>query len=67
MIDLVALQSLLRIAELGTVGAAADSLGYTPSAVSQQVKRLERELGVGLLERVGRGVVLTERGRQLVT
>ena len=41
-------------------------LGYTPSAVSQQVKRLERQVGVPLLERVGRGVMLTGPGRQLV-
>jgi DNA-binding transcriptional LysR family regulator len=67
MIDLVALQSLMGIADQGTVGGAAEALGYTPSAVSQQVKRLERDLGLDLLERVGRGVVLTEQGRQLVT
>ncbi|HYF74749.1 MAG TPA: LysR family transcriptional regulator, partial [Nocardioides sp.] len=46
--------------------AAADALGFTPSAVSQQVKRLERQTGVPLLERVGRGVMLTDHGRQLV-
>jgi DNA-binding transcriptional LysR family regulator len=67
MIDLVALQALMGIAERGTVGGAAEALGYTPSAVSQQVKRLERDLGLDLLERVGRGVVLTEQGRLLVT
>jgi DNA-binding transcriptional LysR family regulator len=66
MIDLVALQSLMGVAERGTVGAAAESLGYTPSAVSQQIKRLERSLGFELLERVGRGVVLTEPARLLV-
>jgi DNA-binding transcriptional LysR family regulator len=48
------------------VVAAADALGFTPSAVSQQVKRLERQTGVALLERVGRGVVLTREGRRLV-
>jgi DNA-binding transcriptional LysR family regulator len=66
MIDLVALQSLMGVAERGTVGGAAESLGYTPSAVSQQIKRLERTLGLDLLERVGRGVVLTEPARLLV-
>ena len=46
--------------------AAADALGFTPSAVSQQVKRLERQTNVALLERVGRGVMLTREGRHLV-
>ena len=66
MIDLVALRSLLALDAHGTVSAAASATGYTPSAVSQQIKRMERELGVDLLDRVGRGVVLTERGRLLV-
>jgi DNA-binding transcriptional LysR family regulator len=66
MIDLVALRSLLALEAHGTVSAAAAATGYTPSAVSQQIKRMERDLGVGLLDRVGRGVVLTEQGRLLV-
>ncbi|MBT0771864.1 LysR family transcriptional regulator [Kineosporia sp. J2-2] len=66
MMDLVALRSLIAVDVHGTVAAAAYAAGYTPSAVSQQIKRLEKDLGVLLLERVGRGVVLTERGRTLV-
>lgn len=66
MIDLAALRSLHAVDTLGSVVAAADALGYTPSAVSQQVKRLERQTGVVLLERVGRGVVLTGDGRHLL-
>jgi len=66
MIDLDALVSLRAVATEGSVAAAATTLGYTPSAVSQQVKRLERDTGVALLERVGRGVVLTEAGTRLV-
>ena len=66
MIDLPALASLRAVDTHGSVVAAADALGFTPSAVSQQVKRLERQTGVPLLERVGRGVMLTRHGRHLV-
>ncbi|GAA1256840.1 LysR family transcriptional regulator [Oryzihumus leptocrescens] len=65
MIDAVALRSLAAVDRLGSVAAAADSLGYTASAVSQQVKRLEARAGVALLEKYGRGVMLTEAGRLL--
>lgn len=66
MIDLAALVALRAVDTHGSVVAAADALGFTPSAVSQQVKRLERQVGVPLLERVGRGVMLTHAGRHLV-
>ncbi|GAA5210240.1 LysR family transcriptional regulator [Microbacterium kyungheense] len=66
MIDLEAVVSLRAVATQGSVVAAATALGYTPSAVSQQVKRLERETGIALLERAGRGVILTEAGTRLV-
>jgi DNA-binding transcriptional LysR family regulator len=66
MIDLVALDALRAVGTHGSVVAAADALGFTPSAVSQQVKRLERQTGVPLLERVGRGVMLTGHGQHLV-
>jgi DNA-binding transcriptional LysR family regulator len=65
MIDPVALRSLVAVERLGSVGAAATALDYTPSAVSQQIKRLEAQTGVRLLERQGRGVLLTEAGRTL--
>ncbi|MFB9310937.1 DNA-binding transcriptional LysR family regulator [Agromyces hippuratus] len=67
MIDLEAVVALRAVATNGSVAAAADSLGFTPSAVSQQIKRLERGTRIALLERVGRGVVLTDAGRHLVT
>ena len=66
MIDLDAVASLRAVDTHGSVVAAAAALGFTPSAVSQQVKRLERQAGVPLLERVGRGVMLTRHGRHLV-
>jgi DNA-binding transcriptional LysR family regulator len=66
MIDLAALSALRAVSDEGSVIGAARALGFTPSAVSQQVKRLERQAGLPLLERVGRGVLLTDAGRQLV-
>lgn len=67
MIDLEAVVALRAVATNGSVAAAADSLGFTPSAVSQQIKRLERGTRVSLLERAGRGVVLTDAAWHLVT
>jgi DNA-binding transcriptional LysR family regulator len=66
MIDLSALISLRAVDSRGSVVGAAEALGFTPSAISQQVKRLEKQAGVPLLERVGRGVMLTGHGRHLV-
>lgn len=65
MIDLQGLRALVAVDRAGSVVAAAERLGYTPSAVSQQVKKLERDVDAVLLERRGRGVLLTERGRTL--
>src|SRR4051794_37332849 len=66
MLDLASLRSLEAVHTHGSVIAAAQALGFTPSAVSQQIKRLERQSGVELLERVGRGVILSGPGRILV-
>ena len=60
------LRMLREVAVRGTIVAAASSLGYTPSAVSQQLTGLERATGVAVLERVGRNVRLTDAGRELV-
>jgi DNA-binding transcriptional LysR family regulator len=60
MIDVRRLKVLQAVVETGSVVAAAIRLNYTPSAVSQQMSTLERETGVQLLERVGRGVRPTE-------
>ncbi|MFJ3906864.1 LysR family transcriptional regulator [Streptomyces sp. NPDC090025] len=65
MLDLGRLRALHAVAVHGTVGAAATALGYTPSAVSQQIAKLERETRTTLLERSGRGVRLTDEARQL--
>ncbi|SDW48439.1 DNA-binding transcriptional regulator, LysR family [Amycolatopsis xylanica] len=65
MIDVGALRALRSVAALGTLARAAEELGFTASAVSQQIKRLEREVGVPLLAQAGRGVVLTPAGQSL--
>ncbi|MGW2344041.1 LysR family transcriptional regulator [Streptomyces sp. NPDC001661] len=65
MLDLQRLRALHAVSVHGTVGAAAAALGYTPSAVSQQIAKLERETRTVLLEREGRGVRLTEEALQL--
>jgi DNA-binding transcriptional LysR family regulator len=64
--NLARLRALIQVAERGTVSAAANALGYTPSAVSQQLAALEAELGVPLRERRGRNVVLTDAGHLVV-
>ena len=57
---------LVELQDRGSLTAVADALGYTPSAISQQLAKLEAEAGRPLLEPVGRGVVLTAAGRTLV-
>ncbi|AUY54573.1 LysR family transcriptional regulator [Streptomyces sp. CB01881] len=65
MLDVRRLQVLRAVVNGGSVSAAATALGYTPSAISQQVAVLEKETGTALLERVGRGVRPTAAGRLL--
>nr|MCW2728630.1 LysR family transcriptional regulator [Aeromicrobium sp.] len=65
MIDLGALRSLIAVRDHGSIVRAAAALDFTPSAISQQIKKLERQSRSPMLERVGRGVILTERGRLL--
>ncbi|MFD4556705.1 LysR family transcriptional regulator [Streptomyces sp. NPDC058469] len=62
MLDVRRMQVLRAVVGCGSVTAAAARLGYTPSAVSQQVGALEKEAGTALLERVGRGVRPTAAG-----
>lgn len=64
--DLRRLRLLREVSRLGSLTAAAAELSFTTSAVSQQVTKLEREMGVALLERHPRGAVLTEAGRALL-
>jgi DNA-binding transcriptional LysR family regulator len=66
MLDVKRLRVLREVAARGSFSAAAESLTYTQSAVSQQIAALEREAGTRLVERSARGVRLTEAGRALV-
>ncbi|GAA2580724.1 LysR family transcriptional regulator [Streptomyces tubercidicus] len=59
MFDLNRLRALRAVATHGSVTGAAAALGYTPSAVSQQIAKLERETGSELLDRQGGKVELT--------
>jgi DNA-binding transcriptional LysR family regulator len=65
MLDVRKLRLLRELAHRGTIAAVAGALGYTPSAVSQQLAALEREAGVPLLRRTGRRVALTPAGAAL--
>lgn len=58
--------TLREVAAHGSITAAAEALGYTTSAVSQQIAKLEKEAAQPLIERHARGVVLTEAGRAVV-
>lgn len=66
MIDLRRLHVLRAVSHYGTVTAAAQALHFTPSAASQQIRQLARDLGVDLLEPQGRGVRLTPAAESLL-
>jgi DNA-binding transcriptional LysR family regulator len=66
MLDVRRMRVLREVALRGSIAAAAEALSFTPSAVSQQVAKLEREAGVALVERGPRSIRLTEAGRALV-
>jgi DNA-binding transcriptional LysR family regulator len=59
MVDLRRVRTLREVADRGTIAAAADALHLTPSAVSQQLAALQREVGTTLIEPHGRSVRLT--------
>jgi molybdate transport repressor ModE-like protein len=65
VLDVTRLRVLDAIARLGSVTAAAHELGYSQPSVSHHIARLEVETGAQLLQRVGRGVRLTQAGQLL--
>lgn len=66
-IHLNGLRAVEAVARLGSLSSAAGELGVSPSAVSQQVNRTERQLGLALFERTPSGLVLTDFGNQFAT
>jgi LysR family nitrogen assimilation transcriptional regulator len=65
MFDLKQLQLFTAVAEFGSFSRAAVALSVSQPVISRQIKALEEELGVSLLYRNGRGIVLTEAGKLL--
>jgi DNA-binding transcriptional LysR family regulator len=65
MLDVTRLRVLVAVARHGSVTAAARALNYAQPSISHHIARLEAETGTQLLERVGRGIRLTEAGRLL--
>ncbi len=59
-------EALIRIAEEGTVSAAADVMGYTQAGVTQMLNSAEKELGIRVFDRTNKGAVLTEEGKRML-
>lgn len=66
-LNITQLATLREFDRRGTMAEAAEALGYTPGAVSQQLAELERSVGTPLIMRVGRRAMLTDAGRVLVS
>lgn len=64
--DLRQVRTFITVAELGTVSRAAVRLGIAQPALSRQISNLEQELGLKLFDRVGRRLVLSAGGEQLL-
>lgn len=65
MISLERLRALRAVESYGSLNAAAEAMSVSASAISQQIAKLERETGEQLIEKRGRGVVLTDAGQVL--
>ena len=64
-LDLRQVRSFMDVADLGSFSAAADKAGVTQPAISLHIRLLEKQLGVRLIERVGRRAQPTAAGRAL--
>jgi DNA-binding transcriptional LysR family regulator len=65
-LDLNLLRAFLAVAESGSVSAAAEELDYSQPGLSHRISSLERELGVTLFRRRGKGMSLTHEGKLLL-
>ena len=65
--DLKYLTTFVHVAELGSFTKAGQALGCSQSTISFQIRQLEEELGFPLFERINRTVVLTDKGREVLT
>ncbi|NBA97448.1 LysR family transcriptional regulator [Pseudomonas sp. R5(2019)] len=64
--DVVQLNTLIHVAELGSLSKASDRLHIAQPALSRQIRQLEKELGAYLFDRHGRGMVITDAGREVL-
>ena len=64
--DLKYLRTFRTIVTEGGFNKAAEKLSYTQSTITFQIGQLEQELSVALFEKIGRRMVLTKAGEQLV-
>ncbi len=64
--DSLKCRAFLAVAELGSMSAAADTLGYTQSGITRMIHSLEEELGFPLFIREKSGVVLTGNGKEML-
>ncbi|MCJ9710494.1 LysR family transcriptional regulator, partial [Bordetella hinzii] len=64
--DLSLLRSFVAVVDHGSFARAGQALGYTQAAVSQQMQRLEAQIGLPLFRRQGRNKHLTDSGMQLL-
>jgi DNA-binding transcriptional LysR family regulator len=67
MLDIQRLRVFRAVVASGSVQAAADHLGYTPSAISQSLTTLQRETGLVLFEKAGRGIAATPAAKVLAS
>lgn len=65
--DVVKLRTLIHVAELGSLSKAADRMRIAQPALSRHIRLLEEELGVRLFDRHGRGMVITEPGKEVLS